>query len=541
MADATSKRLLSFLAADQPADVRLAAAIVLGRLGARDPSISSALTTALDDAESAVRIAVMTAVGSLRIDQALPKLLSAVRQGGEEAEVAARAAAHLGAKGTHALQDMMNQVAPGLRRRIASALAAGGTASAETAAIDVLLDSDPGLVDTATRSLIERIPSFSPAHKRSLAEQVVKLLAPKKKKFFGRHSEAALVRLLAALGDRRAESIFWACCGPKQPAELRIAALQALGTLAPPTSADKHKQLIQAATESDFRIAAPALMVLKESAVNGRNTKEWLGLFDAADPAARRFAIEKLGALDQPAVAQALLNQLSHPDASVRDAALAALSHHRSGREALASALMSADTPDHAWNLARAQARFAREFTPALRAKLFAKAGEWLEKGDRRADALIFLLREIDAKVLRGQLEERGIALRKANKHAAALAYFKLRARDPACGDPIRFELAACSLHLAEKGLEPESRAADPTLEQFAGLLHRHEIDLLDCISKAKWLTPEDLFYLGFHFAEGTKEEREFAARVLKLLIERSPKSRQAKDARSKLKSHGLR
>jgi len=50
----------------------------------------------------------------------------------------------------------------------------------------------------------------------------------------------------------------------------------------------------------------------------------------------------------------------------------------------------------------------------------------------------------------------------------------------------------------------------------------------------------EDLFYLGFHFAEQTHQAREFGRQVLELLVKRSPRSELAKNAKRKLKSEGL-
>src|SRR5207253_2271081 len=82
------------------------------------------------------------------------------------------AAARLGTRGTRALHDLMGKVAPGIRRRIAAALAAAGTPSAEIIAVDTLLDSDPGVVDAAVRTLIAEVPSLSDAHRRTLANHL---------------------------------------------------------------------------------------------------------------------------------------------------------------------------------------------------------------------------------------------------------------------------------------------------------------------------------------------------------------------------------
>jgi HEAT repeat protein len=540
MADATSKKLLSLLDGSRPPEVRRAAMVVLGEIGLREASIAGAVSEGLEDTDPAVRLAALSAAGKLGVERAIPQLLERVRLGGEESEAAARAASRLGAKGSKALQGLMPQVAPGLRRRIAAALAAAGTPSAEAAAVEALSDTDPGVVDASARELLARIPNLEARRRRDLAAQILKLLRPAKGRRLPAHSEAVLLRLAAALGEPAAEGAFWARLEPNQPAELRAAALQALGTRPPPTQREKLRPLLTCAADADFRVVAPALMILKTASVDNRALGDWLPLFDAPDPAARRFAVEKLGRLDTPPVAAALLRQLDHPDRSVRDQALAALGGLTRGRAALAQALLEADSPDQGWILARAQAAFARDYPAPTRRKIFEKACAYLENDDRRADPLLFLLREAEGKDLQARLEERAAALRKKARHADALVYLRALTRDPACGDPVRFELAACGLKLSPKSLEADARAADPSLEQFAGLIRRQQINVAEAVEKARWLDAEDLFYLGFHFVEGAREEREFGAGVLRLLLKRAPKTKRAKDAKNKLRSQGL-
>jgi HEAT repeat protein len=541
MADATGKRLLRLLEPDQAADVRRAAVVVLGEIGGKDAQVSQALCQALDDADAAVRLEALAAVGKLRVERALPQLLARVSQGGPEAEAAAVAAAHLGARGTHALQGLMAKVAPGVRRYIAAALGSGGTASAETAAVEVLLDSDPNVVDAAVRSLLGEVPSLAAASRRAVADRVLELLGSKKAARPAAHSEAALLRLLAGLGDPRGEAIFWARTDPAQPPQLRAVALQALGTLPPPATREKWQRLLASAADADFRVAAPALMILKGATVADRNLDDWLALLAAPDPAARRFGLEKLGQKDHPKVAAALLAQIDHPDRSLREQALASLGQLKHGRQALVQALLEADSPDHAWTLARAQAPLAGAYAPALQDQIFDLACTYLEAGDRRADPLLFLLREVDSRALRDRLEERALKLRQKKQYPAALIYLRLLAHDPACGDPVRFELAACGLKVSPHDLNAEARAADPVLEQFAGLLNRQGEQLMEWVEKAKWLEAEDLFYLGFHFVERTRQEKEFGAEVLRLLLRRSPRAKLAKDAKNKLRSQGLK
>lgn len=540
MPDATLSKLIGLLKADHPEAIRSAAAVVLGEIGAKDAPVGKALVALMRDADAAVRLEVIRAVGKLRVTEALPQLLESVSGGGIESELAAQAAARLGEKGTKALRELMGRTAPGLRRRIASALAAGGTASSETAALNSILDADPGVVDAATRSFIDRIPNLPATQRKHLVDEAINLLKPGKGKELQRSSEAALLRLLAALGDPRGETTFWARIDEPHPPELRAIALQALGKLPRPTQRDKVQRLLQAASAADFQIAAPALMILKSVAVVTRNLADWIVLFDAPDPTARHFAIEKLADFDKPEVASALLQQLKHPDSSLHQAALGALARMEHGREALAEALLEAPSPRETWELARAQAPSVSAYSSQLRDKLLAQAFRFLEAGDARADALLWLLREADARGLRDRLEAKALGLRKKKNYSLALVYLRLLTRDPASHDALRFEHAACGLQLSPHDLGAEARITDPCLQQFAGLIHRHETDPLEFIEKATWIEPEALFYLGFHFAEGKGPEREFGGKVLRLFIRRHSKSKLTKDARSKLRSESL-
>jgi HEAT repeat protein len=535
----TTKKILRLLNPDQPLDVRCAAALVLGEIGGKDSEMVRALCDALKDSEARLRLQVIQAVGKLRIESALPELLERIKEGGEEADQAAHAAAKLGAKGTRALQELMPRVAPGLRRYIASALAAAGTASAETAAVSVLLDRDPGLVEAAGHSLLAQVPSLTPAHRKTLAGQLLELIGNKKEPL-SPSSETATLRLLAALDDPRAEAVLWERIGTPHPPEVRAAALQALGKWAESPSKDQLKRLIACATDSDFRLAAPALVLLKNLPVGERTVPEWLMLLQASDVAVRKLALDKIGDRDTDEVAGALLRQLDHPDRSLRDGALARLTRLKQGQKALTAALLEADSPDRVWILARAQAPFARNYPPEWREKIFAQACDYLEASDRRADALLFLLREADHTELRQHLEERAVYWRKKKAYETALLYLRLLIRDPSSGFPIRLELACCGLKVSSHDLAPEARASDPCLQHFATLCQGYEAELSQELEKIKWMEPDDLYYLGFHFAEQLGQQRQFGGKVLRLLLKRSPRSKLAQAAKRKLRGAGL-
>jgi hypothetical protein len=281
-------------------------------------------------------------------------------------------------------------------------------------------------------------------------------------------------------------------------------------------------------------------MLLKDMPVSDKHLSDWLTLLDAPDVAVRRAALDKLQDRDNAVVAEALVRQLHHPDRWLREQALGCLGRLSEGRKALALALLKAQTPDDAWALARSQERFVADYDARLRQQIFTEACAYLEAADRRADALLHLLRAADAHEVRDRLEERALALRKKKQYEKAQVYLRLLTRDPACGAGIRLEAAACALKLSPRDLAHDSREADPCVEQFVRLIHNHEAETLDFVTRAKWLDPEELFYLGFHFVEKERQEKKFGGAALNLVIKRSPRSKLAKDAKSKLLSAGL-
>ena len=422
-------------------------------------------------------------------------------------------------------------------------MAGGGTASATAAAAAVLLDKDPGVVEAAVRSLAEQIPTLAAAQRQAWTDQLLELAGDRRGGVtppLPATTQAAVVRLLAALDDPRAGAALWDKVVAPNPPEVRAAALQGIGKWASAPSRDQLKRLFACAAESDFRIAAPALVILQRLPVNDRSAAEWLTLLRAPDVAVRRLALDKVGDRDDPETAAAIAAQLRHADRGLRDAALARLSKLEHGRQALTAALLEAATPDHAWPLARAVAPFARPFSAAWRGEVFDRAGKHLEAGDRRADPLLFLLRETDAADLRDRLEQRALALRKKKAYPTALLYLRLLARDPACGFAIRLELAACGLKVSGKELAAESRAADPCLGQFAMLCQQDEAELVRQVEQIKWLEAEDLYYLGFDLVEHEGRAKKAGGEVLKLAAKRAPRTKVGQAAKRKMASAGL-
>jgi HEAT repeat protein len=538
MADKTLSKLVSLIAGADSPEMRCAAILVSGRVGtAKDKGLVKSLLKILLENDVETRVAALAALGQLRAEEALPSVLELVRQGGPELEAAVQTAGHLGARGIKSLSKIMAETTPSLRSRMAAVLAKSGTGGALVATAHALLDIDPKVVDAAARSLAAEVPTFHASQKHALSKFLIDSL--KSKEEVSSKAEAAMLRLLGSLHDPSAEDMFWSRLATGIAPEVRASALHGLGQNDTPTSSPRLQSLVACATDPDFQIVAPALMILKKIPVSAKNSKYWLKLLNAPDVAARRFAVEKLSGLETEEVARGLLQQMKHADRILRDEALQALLGFAKGRQALLDNLLDAPTQEECWDLCSAMDPVAKRFPAGMRSVLFEKAGAYQSHDDRRAAPLWHFLREMDAGWTRDQLEARASALRKKKKYAEAVAFYRLLAHDPACGENIRFELAATGLKISNHDTAVDARQADPALAQFGRLLQNPSFDLLRHVNQAKWLDGNDLFYLGFHFVEQNHRAREFGKAVLELVAKRLPKAEVGKNAQKKLKSAG--
>ena len=534
--DVPVKKLVRLLSADQPAEIRGAAVLVFTELGIKDAEASTELIARLDDLEPVVRVFAIKAAGRLKLTKALPVLLERIKGGGEEANLSADAAAKLGADGVKGLQGLMSHVAPGLRRYIAAALTGAGGAGGAEAGMAVLLDKDPQVATAAANAIIGRMATTPPDQKKALVNELISLASDKKKKL-PPTAELPVIRVLTSLNDSSAADVLWDRVVPPYPPEVRAAALQAVGGWLQSPTKEQWRRLFACAVEPDFQVAAPALVLLSRLPVTAKQEADWLALFDAPDAAARRLALDKIGDRDTPEVAAALMAQLAHHDRQLRDNARTKLAATENGRAALLAALKAEESQEELWALSKLVAPHAKAFPAKARGELLTRALKYLEAEDHRGDPLIFLLKESDAAALRDDLLEKAAAKRKKKDYATALKYLKLLARDPSVGLPVRLELALCGLRMSAKEVALESRQNDACLRQFAHCIAADAAETRKAVEQAKWLEPEDLFYLGFHFCEHFHQEKDFGVAVLQHLVKSSPKSKVAANAKNKLKA----
>ena len=531
------RKIIDLLLEDESSLVRSSAAVIMGAMESPDTASGKALMQAMKDSESEVRLQAIIGLGKIRYEGALDALLEKFPQGGREGEEAANSIAKMGAKGVKTLLAELPKVSPGLRRYIGAAVAKACHASADQAAIELLTDSDPGMVEGTASAIAASMETRSASQVKSIAKVVGELA---KKPGISRATNQAVTRLLSTMDDPSGSKALWDRIGPNHPPEVRASALSSLGKNNIASTAENIRKLVQCAGAGDFRIAAPALLLLQKLKADSKTFKEWLPLFHTPDPAGRHLALEKLCQQPDSEIAGLIAQQTRHPDRVLREAACALAAKSKPGQKALIESLLGEKNYDYSWNLARLLAGFIQEFGKWWHGSILKQLHDLIETGDRNADPLLFLMRESDAAVLNDALREKAQELRKKKKYQEASAYLKILTRDAGCPLDTKLELGCCLLKLSSRELGADARHGDPALHILLSLAHRDDFPLFETLKKQSWLDLECLFYVGFHFAEQDAKARKIAFELLEHVAKKAGRNKLGQAAKQKIKTNHL-
>jgi hypothetical protein len=168
--------------------------------------------------------------------------------------------------------------------------------------------------------------------------------------------------------------------------------------------------------------------------------------------------------------------------------------------------------------------------------KFLALAARTLEAGEPRYETLLYFLRNIDPALADGVYREVGLKYKKARKWAKAADCLKQIVRSDTVDNELRFELSVCNIKQSAKDLAQHLRAEDRALRSFQALLQDKGFKLFDRMKKEKALDGADLYYVGFHFSDGSGEELKFGRKILEYVAQRWPKTKEGKAARNKLR-----
>jgi len=546
---------------------QIAAAIVLGEIGARDAATCEALARAIDGGIPPVQRHALEALARLASGATARKLMprvlaaltardEAVRRAAVEAAIAIasredglRPSERIagGSEPVRGFRGWSTEEAvgavrarlaeatdPGERRALEEVLGRVGGKDAFAALLGALDTPDAEAARVAALAVRQRVKEASAREKGSYLTQVNRVLKTKPSR---RGPSAALVagglKILGYLEDPAVVPTLLAFARDKrQDAAVREAAVVALRfTARGKPGAKVAPALMELAERAPAELARAALYSLATLDVPPALAPRLRKLALGADAERGLLAIERLGQIPGPAAAEALAAVLTATQDRPRaEAAAGALSTRPDGAQALARALPGVRDAERAALLAKLLRPRARDLADGGAAgKKLARlvvddALARLGRGGPGADATLALARELDRARVAAGLRALAAKLQKKDLEAA-LAVLRLvgHAQDATADDG--YALAAAELRAGRR---------DEALT-IVGQLTDRGFDLAGALRRDRVLTPAHRYQLGFALVE----RRHPAGEEVLTDLASSGRSKLATMAKAKLKSAG--
>jgi HEAT repeat protein len=529
-----AKKLAALLASDAP-ERQIAAAIVVGELGLRDPALVSGLVALVDGGVAVLQRHAAEALGRLESAKALPHLLPLLASRDEGVRrAAAGAVSAFGDAALPALRARLATAEGDERRAVEEAIArTGGKAAIST----LLAGLDAGDVDearAATLAARQRIKDADARERRAYLGEVKHFLSLKKTK----GSTPATVAALRVLGFLEDDSVvpllLEHALGAKRAPEVREEALIALRFLGRPgevkgggkkTDAVALK-LAGVAETAPLPTARAAMFTLACLPLPGALARRLAKLAGHPEAERARLATERLAQMPGAEASQALGRLLLETrERALAEAAATALSSRPDAGAVLARALLDAPDADRATLLARLLRPHLRNLDAKATRAVRAAAIDRLSNGKPAWEPLLQVAREADPAATAVALRDAGAKLRKGKPERALAALRALGRGAEATPDD---GYAWATLELA-KGRRDEAM-------QIFGQLTDRGFDLAAALRRDRSLEAETRYQIGFHFAERRHPAGE---EILTAVAEAAGRTKIGQMARAKLKSAG--
>ena len=511
--------------------------MVLSELSPKDVAVVKALGEALKNSNQLLTRYVLEAFETIGSRAVVPFVLPLLDA--EDMETKLRAAGIIARAGGEMIGELRRQfekASPQQKRLLIDILARMHSREAMQLILDVLFDPDFELVKEACQAVRRHIADATPKDRLALHKQVVKFMTGVRVKKNDRVLTSCLL-LTGNIGASDAHNVLLKFTTPKNLGYIRRNALIGLNGLQLTGSASVTvvKQMFKYLAETDPQIVQLALDIIEKQPAVPSLDNQWKKLLKSKHATVRAFAARRLASTDNPANNRLMMTLLAHLDTQVSEIAAGALARHKKATKLLLDAIAKERNAEAAWRLAKILKPHSADVDKAAIKKFSTLAARDLAAGNARYEALFYFLRNINPQLVDDVLTGVGLDFKKAKKWNKAVDCLKQLIHAESLDSELRFELSVCNLKQSAKDIAPNLRAEDHALRGFQPLVPEKSFKLLDRLKKEKCLDAADLFYVGFHFSEGTGDEQKFGRQLLEYVAKRWSGTKDGKAAKNKL------
>ncbi|HEX9144211.1 MAG TPA: HEAT repeat domain-containing protein, partial [Candidatus Binatia bacterium] len=407
----------------------------------------------------------------------------------------------------------------------------------------------------ALKGLLQLLRSGSDEFNKSVCDlmaPVLREMAPAEQEAFYREVEAfaasldgkqqrsgliSALRLLGQLGRSQARRWLFKFIGAEQPSVIRSHALVALLHCLKQQELrkDEHAKLFALLEESEFSEATRLALELLDAHDLPDDSRTLLSrLMQSPYGEMQKFALRKMGDFGTPATVRTLLEQLGDSDYRRRDVAARSLRKIPEARAALIKELLVCEDASKAWSMVELLVSFEGKWRQDTLDALWKRLQKAIEDDDRIQSAFLHLLKQANADFAYAQLSANGARLVKAKKYNEAVGFLTPLKEFADFKPEHQFPLALAQLKLHAHTVATHRQ--HPAVVLLSELHRNSAYPLFEALKKEKSLTPEELFALGFTFAERSGDERNLGMDLLQHVASRFPRNKVGKSAKNKLK-----
>lgn len=518
-------------------ELQCSAARVLAELAPRSGEVRLAIARHLSTTNLTVKHYLLLALEKNTGAEAFPFLFPLLREGGKIQERVSRIIASAGGGAVTEVKKLFPRADAELRKLLMQILGIVGTEQACRFLIECIAEDGPEMSRQACLVLREAIGRMDRPGKKALLKKLNVFIASPAVRASAEKTAACVV-LLGSLADPSSLGRLLKCAMGDQPTPVREQALIALSHFEfPPAARDEvARGLIPMLNEDNYpNIVRHALAVLQRIELPRKLAARLEGLLRSRHPAVRSFALSRMGAVGTRENIERLLEHLNAGDFEERRAAQEALAATPKSYPYVIKALDQAKDHEGGMRLVSILKVQGAQVGMADKRRLFDLMEKLWKAGDERHALYAAALNVADAEFFAERAGDRARRLKSARKFKESEEFLRILSRHSTIPDELKFELAVLRLRNTPPDLSPLRRKDDEGLNLLGELVGKEGFPLLKLLRGEKILGPDELYVIGFHFAEKLFAQREFGVALLTWLAKKSPRGKVGAAARQKL------
>lgn len=408
--------------------------------------------------------------------------------------------------------------------------------------LGALMDEDLEILKHVCYEVRNGIDKMDAKEKASL-QLVVNAMIQKAETKKANNALVSLVIILGYLADKKSKRQLVRFLNKKYPFVLRRNALISLGRLGLQGKGndDVVEALMGLFDDHDFNGYQKTFIdILEKQEFPKSVLKEIVKHAESKSPEIRRFALSKMSGVDTKENIQLLVNNLFHQDYQVRQSSEEALKKMPSSVPALLKMLSKEESSDRLSRIGNILSFHRGEVSQLRLKEIFASMEKAIEKfEDVKAQTYFNMLKQINPDFTHNAVLKEALVLKKKKKFKEEAKLLEFLSSSTVFTKDAKWELLVANVKLSTKDLSSVARNNDRCLGMVSGFIKAQDKDLIKNLFKEKALTPQELYYIGFHFSEKLFEQKQFGVDLLKKMIKKSPRNSFSIQAKKRLQVVG--